>query len=139
MSTRRKKKETVKAIPLTDKGYRVSIAPELMGHVRRGGGRTSIDDILNAEDEEAVRGFKTMRIEEANLKRRVKMAKLQKEIDKLEKDGEKIDSDDPEMPRISVAMAQQIANLPPEERNKVIETYVMFSSMARGKGDSMLP
>ncbi|MBA7715311.1 hypothetical protein ES703_124352 [subsurface metagenome] len=39
-------------------------------------------------------------------------------------------------------MAQQIANLPPNERDKVIETYAMFRSIDHSKGrggDSLLP
>jgi len=107
----------------------------------RGGSRNPLDEALESEDTMMARDFKTMRIEAMNLKRRAKMVKLQKEIDKLEKEGEKIDSNDSDIPRISVAMAQQISNLPQAEREKVIETYAMFRSIdqSKGKGDSMLP
>jgi len=137
MSTRRKKTETVKTSPLTDTGYRVSIDPALMGH--RVYGRSPLDEALESEDAMMAREIKEMRVDEMNQKRRLRVAKLQKEIDKLEKEGENMDSDSSDSPRISVAMAQQIAKLPPEEREKVIETYALFASMARGKGDSMLP
>ena len=137
MSPRKKKTEPVKSSPLTDKAYRVSIDPALMGH--RYYGRSPLDDAIESEDVMLARENKTMRIEEMNLRRRAKMVKLQKEIDKLEKESGKLESDDSDIPRISVSMAQQIANLPPEERNKVIETYGIFSSIAKGKGDSMLP
>jgi len=140
MSTRRKKKsESEKVSPLTNKGYPLSYDPSMIGYSRRG--RSPLDDELDSEDAMLARESKTMRVEALNLKRRAKMVKLQKEIDKLEKETGKIDSGDSDMPRISVAMAQQIANLPPGERDKVIETYAMFSSIDRskGRGDSLLP
>ncbi len=136
MSIKRKKKTESTPKP-TDKGYRLSYDPTLIGHYRRG--RNPLDDELESEDVMLARESKTMRVEAMNLKRKAKMVKLQKEIDKLEKETEKPDSDSGDLPQISVAMAQQIANLPPEERNKVIETYAMFSSIAKGKGDSLMP
>ena len=141
MSKKKNKTEPVKSNPLTDKRYSVSIDPALMGYRFRGYGRSSLDDELESEDAMMAREIKEMRVDEMNLKRRAKMAKLQKEIDKLEKETEKSDSDDSDIPRISVAMAQQIANLPPEEREKIIETYAMFRSMdqSKGRGDSLLP
>ena len=139
MSGRKKKTERLKPNKLTDTSYRVRIDPALMG--RRYYGRSPLDEVLESEDVIMARDFKTMRVEEANMKRRARMAKLQKEIDKLEKETEKTDSGDSDMPRMSVAMAQQIANLPPDERQKVIETYAMFRSMDqdKGKGNSLLP
>ncbi len=116
----------------------MNIDPKLLGHVGRRG-KSALDIELESEDEMLARSLKEGRVEEINLKRHARRAKLQKEIDKLEKEGESMDSNSSDIPRISVAMAQQIANLPPEERNKVIETYALFSSMAKGKGDSMLP
>ena len=138
MSRKRKKTETTKVSPLTDTGYRVPISPELMGYFR---GRSPLDIELESEDVMLARDIKSLRVEELNMKRRARMAKLKKEIEKIEKENESMDSDKSDIPRISVAMAQQIANLPPEERNKVIETYAMFSSIDRskGKGESMLP
>jgi len=140
MSTRRKKKETEKVPQPTYRGSSFSIDPSLMGRFRRVA-RNPLDDVLESEDAMMARDFKTMRVEEANMKRRARMAKLQKEIDKLEKETEKTDSVDSDIPRMSVAMAQQIARLPPEEREKVIETYAIFRSMdqSKGKGDSLLP
>lgn len=140
MSTRKKKtvKETVPKPTYTGSSF--SIDPSLMGRFRRVG-RTPLDDELASEDAMLARDLKTMRVEELNMKRRARMAKLQKEIDKLEKESEKTDSGDSDIPRISVGMAQQIANLPPGERDKVIETYALFRSMdqSKGRGDSMLP
>jgi len=140
MSTRKKKtvKETV-AKP-TYKGSSFSIDPSLMGRYRRMG-RNPLDDELASEDAMLARDLKTMRVEELNMKRRARMAKLQKEIDKLEKETEKKDSGDSDIPRMSVGMAQQIANLPPGERDKVLQTYAMFRSMdqSKGRGDSLLP
>ncbi len=137
MSTRRKKTVKEKTPLPTDKGYYVSFDPALMGHYRRG--KNPLDDELASEDAMLAHEVKSMRVEEMNLKRRSRMTKLQKEIDRLEKESGKTESDDSDTPRISVAMAQQIANLPPAEREKVIETYALFSSIAKGKGDSMLP
>jgi len=140
MSTKRKKKtETEKVSPLTDKGYYVSFDPALMGHYRRG--RNPLDDELASEDAMMARDLKTMRVEELNMKRRKRMAKLQKEIDKLEKEGEKIASDDSGVPRISMDMAAKIAQLTPEEQQKVIQTYSLFRSVDQphGKQDSLLP
>ncbi len=139
MPPRKKKTEPKIPVPVYRES-RMSIDPALIGGLRRFG-RTPLDVELESEDNMMAREIKEMRVEEMNQKRKLRVAKLQKEIDKLEKENESIDSDKSDNPRISVAMAQQIANLPPEERNKVIETYAMFSSIDRskGKGDSMLP
>jgi len=139
MSKSRKKTEKLKVNTLTDKSYRVRIDPALMG--RRFYGRSPLDIELESEDTMMAREIKEMRVEEMNQKRRLRVAKLQREIDKLEKETVKTESGDFDMPRISVAMAQQIANLPPGERDKVIETYALFSSMnqSKGRGDSLLP
>jgi len=140
MSTRKKKTETEKVPQPTYKGSSFSIDPNLMGRFRRVG-RNPLDDELKSEDDMLAHDLKTMRVDEIVLKRRARIAKLQKEIEKLEKETEKKDSDDSEIPRISVSMAQQISNLPPEERDKVIETYAAFRSIdqSKGRGDSLLP
>ncbi len=138
MSTRRKKTDRAPAALPTEKGYRVNIDPKLLGHVGRGR-KSALDIELESEDNMLARSLKEGRVEELELKRRARRVKLQKEIDKLEKESEGMDSNSSDIPRISVQMAQQIARLPPEERDKVIETYAMFSSIAKGKGDSMLP
>ena len=141
MSTRKKRTETEK-IPLpTYKGSTISIDPALMGQFR-GRSRNPLDSEIESEDAMLAQELKSMRVDEVILKRRARMAKLQRELDKLEKESDGISSNNSEMPRISVAMAQQIANLPEAERNKVIETYAMFKSMESGKGrggDSLLP
>ena len=140
MSTRKKKTERETVPKPTYTGSSFSIDPSLMGRFRRVG-RNPLDDELASEDAMLARDLKTMRVEELNMKRRARMAKLQKEIDKLEKETEKMDSGDSDIPRMSVAMAQQIASLPPGEREKVIETYAMFRSIdqSKGRGDSLLP
>ena len=140
MSTRKKKTEMEKVPEPTYKGSSFSIDPSLMGRFRRVG-KSPLEDELESEDSMLAHDLKSMRVDEIVLKRRARIAKLQKEIEKLEKDSDKTDSTDSNIPRISVAMAQQIANLPPEERNKVIETYAAFRSIdqSKGKGDSLLP
>jgi len=139
MSTR-KKKAVEKVDPPTDPASRISIDPQLMGRFRRVG-KSALDLELEAEDTMLARDLKEMRVEELNLKRKTRMAKLQKEIDKLEKETENNNPDSSDVPRMSVAMAQQISQLPEDERNKVIETYAMFRSIdqSKGKGDSLLP
>jgi len=140
MSTRKKKTEKQSTPLPTERGYYVSFDPALMGRFR-GVKKNPLDAELESEDAQLVHEVKSMRVQEMNLKRRARMAKLQKEIDKLEKESEKTDPDVSESPRISIAMAQQIARLPPEEREKVIETYAMFRSIdqSKARGDSMLP
>lgn len=140
MTARKKKTEAEKVPPPTDKVSRLSIHPSLRSRLRMVN-KNPLDEALESEDVQMARDFKTMRVEEANMKRRVKMAKLQKEIDKLEKETDKTDSDDSYVPSISIGMAHQIANLPPEEREKVIETYAAFRSIdqSKGRGDALLP
>ena len=142
MSTRRKKKETPEKIPKpTYKGSSISIDPSLLGRFS-GRGRNPLDAELESEDSMLAQELKSMRVDEVILKRRARMAKLQKELDKLEKESGGLSSNNSEMPRLSVAMAQQIANLPENERNKVLETYAMFRSIDHSKGrggDSLLP
>lgn len=84
--------------------------------------------------------LKSLRIDELLLKRRSRMAKLQKEIEKLEKEGDK-NNPKGETPGISIAMAQQISHLSPEEQQNVLQTYAMFRSIDQNSGrqDSMLP
>ena len=139
MSTR-KKKALEKVPPPTDPSSRIIIDPQLTGRFRRAG-KSALDLELEAEDTMLARDLKEMRVEELNLKRKTRMAKLQKEIDKLEKETENNDLGSSDVPRMSVAMAQQISRLPEEERAKVIETYAMFRSIdqSKGKGDSLLP
>uniref|UniRef100_A0A6M3MF51 Uncharacterized protein n=1 Tax=viral metagenome TaxID=1070528 RepID=A0A6M3MF51_9ZZZZ len=140
MATRKKKTEKENIPEPIYKGSRISIDPNLMGRFRRVG-RNPLDDELKSEDDMLAHDLKSMRVDEIVLKRRARIAKLQKEIEKLEKETEKTDSNDSDIPRISVAMAQQIGNLPPEERNKVIETYAAFRSIdqSKGRGDALLP
>jgi len=140
MATRKKKTEKENIPEPIYKGSRISIDPNLMGRFRRVG-RNPLDDELKSEDDMLAHDLKSMRVDEIVLKRRARIAKLQKEIEKLEKETEKKESNDSDIPRISVAMAQQIGNLPPEERNKVIETYAAFRSIdqSKGRGDALLP
>jgi len=139
MSTR-KKKTTEKVAPPTDPGSRISIDPQLMGRFRRVG-KSALDLELEAEDAMMARDLKELRIEELNLKRKTRMAKLRKEMDRLEKEIDDSDQNGGDMPRMSVAMAQQISKLPEDERQKVIETYAMFRSLdqSKGRGDALLP
>jgi len=124
----------------TYKGSTISIDPSLMGQFR-GRGRSPLDAEMESEDAMLAQELKSMRVDEIILKRKARMAKLQKELSKLEKETEFDSPSSSGGPRMSVAMAQQIASLPEDERRKVIETYAMFRSLdnPKGKGDSMLP
>ena len=136
-----KSKKKTERIPLpTNKGYTLSIDPTLMGRVRRGA-KSPLDEALESEDVMMARDFKTMRIEEANMKRKVKMAKLQKEIDKLEKDTAKNEKDESAMSGISIPLARQISMFPPEEQEKIMQTYAAYRSIdqSKGSGNSFLP
>jgi len=84
--------------------------------------------------------LKALRVDELLLKRRARMAKLQKDIDKLTKESEK-NNPNGDTPGISIAMAQQISHLSPEEQQKVLQTYAAFRSIDQpgGRRDSMLP
>ena len=84
--------------------------------------------------------LKSLRVDELLLKRRSRMAKLQTEINKLEKESDK-NNPNGEIPGVTIAMAQQIAHLNPEEQQKVLQTYAMFRSIDQNSGrrDSMLP
>ncbi len=96
-------------------------------------------EILAEEKMQAVE-LKAMRLEEMSLKRRAKMVKLQKEIDKLEKDGD-LSTDNENYPGISIGMAQQISHLSEEEQQKILQTYATFRSIDQSKGrrDPLLP
>ncbi len=139
MSTRKKRKPTENIPQPIYKGSSISIDPSLMGHfgVR---GRNPLDTEMASEDAMLAQELKNMRVDEIILKRKARMAKLQRELTKLENESQGITHDGSGMPKISFAMAQQISNLPEAEQRKVIETYAMLSSMSSKNGqNSMLP
>jgi len=138
-TTRKKKTETEKVSPLTDKGYYVSFDPALMGQYRRG--RNPLDAALESEDAALAQELKSTRVEGILLKHKAKKAKLQKEIDKLEKESEKNEKEESALPGISISMARQIAMLSQEEQEKIMQTYAAFRSIdqSKGRGDSLLP
>ena len=138
MSTRKRKKPTENIPQPIYKGSSISIDPNLMGHfnVR---GRNPLDTEMASEDAMLAQELKNMRVDEIILKRKARMAKLQRELTKLENESQGITSG-AGAPKISLAMAQQISNLPPDEQRKVIETYAMFNSMNSKTGqNAMLP
>lgn len=122
-----------------DKTSIISIDPSYSGRFR-GIKRNPLDAELESEDAMLAHDLKSMRVDELILKRRARMAKLQKEIDTLEK-NEKNKEDNPEASEISLAMVRQIAQLPEEEKQNVIQTYAMFRSIDQSKGrrDALLP
>lgn len=139
MSTRKRKKPTENIPQPIYKGSSISIDPNLMGHFNIRG-RNPLDTEMESEDAMLAQELKNMRVDEIILKRKARVAKLQRELDKLEKESQGIIPDGSGMPKISLAMAQQISNLPESEQRKVIETYAMFNSMNSKNGqNSMLP
>ena len=136
MSKRKKKPENIPQ-PIY-KGSSISIDPNLMGHFR-GRGINPLDTEMASEDAMLAQELKNMRVDEIILKRKARMAKLQRELDKLENETQGITSG-AGAPKISLAMAQQISNLSPDEQRKVIETFAMFNSMGSKNGqNAMLP
>ena len=137
MSTKKKPEREYPKKPVQKESV-IAIDPAYSGRFRAIR-RDPLDAELEQEDELLARELKQMRVDEVVLRRRAKMAKLQKEIEEIEKKTGI--STTAEMPGMTVAMAQQIANLPPEEQQKVIQTYALFRSidLNQGKQNPLLP
>ena len=140
MSNRRKKTESKSPEKPVNNVSIIPVDPSFSGRFR-GVKRNPLDAELEAEDAMLARDLKTMRVEELNMKRRSRIAKLQKEIDKLEKDKDKNENNESAMPGISITMARQISMLPPEDQEKIMQTYAAFRNIdqSKGRGDALLP
>ena len=136
MSTRKKRTTEKPPDKPTYKSSRMVIDPVLIG---RGGGsgRSSINRELRAEAEMNANELQEMRVEELVLKRKARIAKLQKDIDELEKESKKTDTDLINLD-ISLPMAAQISNLPEEEQQKILQTYMMFKTANQSGGNAAL-
>jgi ribosomal protein S27E len=138
MSTKKKTERDYPKKPV-QKESMIAIDPAYSGRFRAIR-RDPLDAELEMDDSMLARELRQMRVDEAMMRRRAKMAKLQKEIDDIEKKTGKT-STGSDMPGMTVAMAQQIANLPPEEQQKVIQTYAIFRGIDQSKGgqNALLP
>jgi len=114
------------------------IDPALTGGFRTR--RNPLDAELEAEDSLQARELRDLRVQELIERRRARIAKLRKEIDRLEGGGVAGTAEDrEEAPVISLSMARQLAKLPEEERLRVLETYAMVRSLGSRRGDAVLP
>lgn len=115
------------------------IDPEITNRGYRRSRQNPLDAELAHEDAMLAQDLKSMRVEEMVLKRRKRMKQYEKEIEDL---------DDPEKskkrtgtPGISVAMARQIAKLPEDEQEKIIQTFSIFRNIDDpvDRGSLLLP
>jgi len=138
MSTKKKTVEREYVQKPLLKESRIALDPAFSGRFRAIR-RDPLEAELEMEDTMLAREMKEMRVNEAMMRRRAKMAKLQKEIDEIEKKSGK--TSDADFPGMTVAMARQIAMLPPEEQQKVIQTYAIFRGIDQSKGgqNALLP
>ena len=136
MSKRKTNQSKPPARPVNKESI-ISVDPALTGRYRRIA-RNPLDDELASEDAMLARELKEMRVDELIMKRKARIAKLQKDLDELEKERG-IGSGSDQLPEISVSMARQISQLPEEEQAKIIQTYALFRSMDQGKSNALLP
>ena len=122
----------------TMKDSTIVIESSFMGQ-RRGYRRNDLDMELRADEEMLASELKNMRVDEIVLKRKARLAKLKKEIDDIEKESKKSNTELMNLD-ISLPMAAQISNLPEEEQQKILQTYIMFKSANQpGGGAALLP
>ena len=113
------------------------IDPSLRGGYRRVRRRSALDDEFEAEDDMQARELRDLRTEEMMTKRRARIAKLKREIEEVPaqpKVGE-----EPKIPGISMNVARQIAALPDEERERVLETYMLMQAAEAKNANAVLP
>jgi hypothetical protein len=113
------------------------IDPALSGGYRRVRRKSALDDEFDAEDEMQARELRDLRMEEILTKRKARIAKLKKEIEEVPTSSEL--GEEPRVTGISINLARQIALLPEEERQRVIETYVILQAAEAKRADAMLP
>ena len=116
----------------------ILIDPVLTGRVGRRR-KSVLDTELEAEDAMLAQELKSMRVDEIIMKRRARMKKLEKEIEDLEgSDPNRLKG---RSPGISLQMARQIAKLPEEEREKVMQTFAIFRNIDDpvDRGSLLLP
>jgi len=132
-------KKSDKVVPPKGKKTHTSmlIDPNITGGYTRVRRRTALDEEFEAEDEMQARELRDLRMEEILTKRRARIAKLKREIEETPTKTET--REEQNIPGISINLARQIAMLPEEERQRVIETYVLLQAAEAKKADTMLP
>ena len=114
--------------------------PALTGGYRRVRRRSALDDEFEADDDMQARELRDLRTEEMMIKRRARIAKLEREIKEIEKvpaEAEAVEK--PKIPGISINVARQIAALPDEERTRVLETYMLMQAAEAKQANAVLP
>ena len=111
--------------------------PALTGGYRRVRRRSALDDEFEAEEDAQARELKELRVEEMVTKRKARIAKLKREIE--ETPAEAKPSEGPKIPGISITTARQIAALPDEERERVLETYILMQAAEAKHANAVLP
>jgi len=116
------------------------VDPSLSGGYRRVRRRSALDDELDAEDDLQARELRDLRVKKLTLKREAEVAKLEREIKKIaEVPAEPKTGEAPKIPGISMTVARQIASLPDEERNRVLETYMLMQAAEAKQANAVLP
>jgi len=111
--------------------------PALLGTPRRR--KNPLDQELEAEDAMQARELRDLRVQELIERRKARIAKLRKEIEALEAQSGRQETVEDEPAAISLSMARQLANLPEDERMRVLETYAMVKGLGTTRGDAILP
>ena len=113
------------------------IDPSLRGGYQRVRRRSALDDEFEAEEDDQARKLRELRVEEMTVKREARIAKLRREIE--EPPVEAKAGGDTKFSSISMTVARQIAALPEEERNRVLETYMLMQAAEAKQANAVLP
>ncbi|GAH18767.1 unnamed protein product, partial [marine sediment metagenome] len=114
--------------------------PAITGGYRKVRRRSALDDEYEAEDDMQARELRDLRTKKLILKREAEIAKLERDIKEVE--GKPVEAkvvEKPKIPGISITVARQIAALPDEERNRVLETYMLMQAAEAKQANAVLP
>ena len=116
------------------------IDPALTEGRRRARRKSALEEEFEAEDDAQARELRELRVEEMLMKRRARITKLQREIKEIEGPPAEAKTEEaPKIPGISINVARQIAALPEEERQRVLETYVLMQAAEAKHANAVLP
>jgi len=113
------------------------IDPSLSGGYKRVRRKSALDDEFEADDEMQARELRDLRTEEMMVKRQARIAKARREIEEPSVEA-KVEGET-KFSGISMTVARQIAALPDEERNRVLETYMLMQAAEAKQANAMLP
>lgn len=131
------KKDKVVPPKPTDESARLLIDPALTGGYRKMRKRSTLDDELDADDEMQARELRDLRTEEMMVKRQARIAKLKREIEDPPVEAKA--GEETKFSSINITVARQIAALPDEERNRVLETYLLMQAAEAKQANAVLP